>query len=441
MGSIASSRSILTPEEVRQSLRASKREAVANAVMLGLTDPFMIPYALALGASAFQAGLLSSARNAILSLLQLKSADAVQRLRSKKRLLLWTVGIQIVLWIPLALVGPLFGPWAVAALILLYTMGTTIAAFGNPAGGSLVSRYLTPQERGQFFGHLARRMGLCSTAAALLGGGFLQVTAGRPWLGFGLLCAGAAVARTFSWRWFTQLAEGPWEESPEEALSLWQFFRQRETSNFLYFTLSIAAMSFSVNLAAPYLAVYMLKELHYNYFTYTIISLSLSFVAALVVPAWGKVGDRFGNQVVLRWTMVGVSILPFLWPISRNPAWLAMVFMVAGFFWVGLNLCTVNFVYDAAAPFTRDRYLAYFNVINGCSMSLGALTGGWLLGKIPPTKGSVFITLFYCSGLLRFGSALVFRRLVREVRPVRQVGLREVLYELAGERIVQLFGK
>jgi hypothetical protein len=45
--------------------------------MTGLTDPFMIPYALALGATSFQAGLVSSIRNLLLSLVQLKSADAV----------------------------------------------------------------------------------------------------------------------------------------------------------------------------------------------------------------------------------------------------------------------------------------------------------------------------------------------------------------------------
>lgn len=34
--------------------------------MVGLTDPFMIPHALALGANALQAGLLSAVRNSIL---------------------------------------------------------------------------------------------------------------------------------------------------------------------------------------------------------------------------------------------------------------------------------------------------------------------------------------------------------------------------------------
>src|SRR5207248_6418093 len=57
------------------SLGAAQREAGCTAVMNGLTEPFMIPYALALGATSFQAGLLSSVRNLLLSLVQLGSAD------------------------------------------------------------------------------------------------------------------------------------------------------------------------------------------------------------------------------------------------------------------------------------------------------------------------------------------------------------------------------
>ena len=59
------------------SLIATRREAKWSAVMSGLTEPFMIPYALALGATSFQAGLLSSVRNLLISLVQLGAGDVV----------------------------------------------------------------------------------------------------------------------------------------------------------------------------------------------------------------------------------------------------------------------------------------------------------------------------------------------------------------------------
>lgn len=73
-------------------------------------------------------------------------------------------------------------------------------------------------------------------------------------------------------------------------------------------------------------------------------------------------------------------------------------------------------------------------------MSLGALAGGWALGALPAWGGSAFATLFYASTVLRALAALAFRRLVREVRPVRQFGLREVVLDLVGQRLVGVLG-
>ena len=49
--------------QVARSLAVARREAALAAIMTGLTEPFMTPFALALGASRFQVGLLSSARH------------------------------------------------------------------------------------------------------------------------------------------------------------------------------------------------------------------------------------------------------------------------------------------------------------------------------------------------------------------------------------------
>jgi MFS family permease len=408
--------------------------------MTGLTESFMIPYALALGASVFQAGLLSSFRNFVLALAQLKAADAVRWCRSRRALVLWTACAQALAWIPLAVAGPLFGPWAVPALILLYTVGTTSAAVGGPAWGSLVSEYLTPEARGRFFGHRARLLGGWTAAGGLVAGGVLQLASARPLVGFGLLCGAAAVSRAVSCYWLTHLTEGPWREPREARFSFWQFIRQARTSNFAQFALCMGLLGFAVNLASPYMAVYMLEELRYGYLTYTWIVLAGSVMACVSATWWGAVADRLGNWAVLRWTMFGVVFLPPLWSVWAHPAWLFVLNLLGGTLWGGLNLAMVNFVYDAATPQKRTRCLAYFNMLNGCGVGLGALAGGWLLTRLAPLGGSPFVTLFVVSGLLRLAMAVVFRMVVHEVRPIRQTGLREVLYDLMGQRVIQVLG-
>jgi|RhiMethySRZTD1v2_1073278.scaffolds.fasta_scaffold03933_16 MFS family permease len=406
---------------VARSLAVARREAALAAIMTGLTEPFMTPFALALGASRFQVGLLSSARHFVLSLVQLWSADAVARLNSRKRLVLWTVATQAALWLPLAFVGPLLGSHAVAALIVLYTAVTASGALGAPAWGSLVGEYLPPRSRGSFLGRRAQTMSLWMTVTGLAAGGLLELTANRPTIGFGLLCLAAGASRLWSLRQLAQFHEEPWQEAPHLRFSFWQFVRQVHRSNVARFAICLGALSFATHLAAPFFAVYMLQELHYGYLVYTSIHLAASITGFLTSAGWGRLGDRLGSYAVLRSTILGVSILPFLWTLSGHPAWIAFLSMAGAFLWGGLNLAATSFLYDAVTPAKRHTCLAYHSVINGSCVALGALAGGWAIGSLPPLGGSVFATIFVASTVLRFVPAIAFQRLVREVRPMTAV--------------------
>lgn len=429
----------MTEDETARSLRAVQREAAASAVVAGLTEPFMIPYALALGATAVQAGLLSSARNFLVSLVQLGSAEAVARLGSRKRVVLATVAVQAALWVPLALVWPLFGAWAVAALIALYTISTACAGLGGPAWGSLVSDYVTEHERGRFFGRRARIAGLWTSFASFGAGAVLQLAGARVLVGFGALCALSAVARFASSRYVAQYHEAPWHESPHLRFSFWRFIRQVRRSNFARFSCCLAFTSLGTHVAAPYFVVYQLDALRLSYLTYTLIALAGSTTGFLSSAWWGHVGDRIGNQAVLRWTIAGTSILPVLWALAPHPVALAVFNATGAFLWAGLNLAATNFLYDAVSPPKRHTCLAYFNVLNGVAVAAGPLVGGWVLGAVDGAAHP-FAIVFFCSAGLRILGALAFRRFVREVRSVRQVGLREVMLDLAEEHLVQVLG-
>ena len=422
-------------EEIARSLAVARREAALAAVMTGLTEPFMTPFALALGATRFQVGLLSSVRHLVVSLIQLLSADAVGWLNSRKRLVMWTAVAQAFLWLPLAFVGPLFGMHAVAGLIVLYTAVTASGALGAPVWGSLMAEYLPPHERGRFFGRRAQVIGLWTTVAGLAAGGILELAAARPTIGFGLLCLAACVSRLYSIRQLFYFHEEPWTESPHLRFSFWQFVRQVHRSNVARFCVCIGALSFATNLAAPFFAVYMLQELGYGYLLYTSVQLAASITGFLTSPGWGRVSDRLGNYAVLRCTVIGVSVMPFLWTLSGHPLWVTFLSAAGALLWGGLNLSATNFLYDAVSPPKRHTCLAYFNVINGTCVALGALTGGWAIGVLPTIGGSAFMTTFVVSTLLRFIPALAFGRLVREVRPVPPTRRRAVVMDLvAGAR-------
>jgi MFS family permease len=428
-------------EALEQSRRAADRDAVFAAVMNGLTEPFMIPYVLALGGSTFQAGLLSSARNLLLALVQLGSARAIRWLRSRRALVLWTAGLQALLWIPLAAARPLFGEAAVYGVIAAYTLGTACAALGGPAWGSLVADYTAPSERGHWFGRRARLAGLAITLSGIAAGALLQFAAGNPLLGFGLLCALAAVARLLSVGALRRFYDAGWTQEPTSDLSFVRFMSKARTSNFARFSLCMAGNSFAAHVAAPYFAVYLLEGRGYSYAEYTAVVLAGSLTGLLASPWWGRLGDRFGNRTVLRLTTWGVVVLPGLWLLFEHPAWMLLWNVLGAFFWGGLNLSASNFVYDAVSPARRANCIAYFNVLNGLGVSLGALTGGWIASAANgPGALRPFAVVFGVSIVLRLVAAFAFHRLVREVRALRPVGLREAMLDGVGQRLVALLG-
>jgi MFS family permease len=429
------------PAAIRmRSLEATRREAAATAVMNGLAEPFMAPYVLALGGTDFQAGLLSSARNLVLSLIQLMAAPAIRAAGSRKRLVLMTARVQTLLWFPLALVGMLSGQHAIVMLIVLYTAGTAASMLGAPAWGSLVASYVRSDARGRFFGERARIMSVWTSVASLVAGGCLHATRARPLLGFGMLCGTAGLCRAISCRQLSRLFDAPWEEDPHLESSFFRFIAHVGHNNYSRFAVSVAALNFAAHLSAPYFAIFLLEELHYDYLTYTSVVLAGSLTGMVIGPWWGRLGDTLGNQVVLRRTMLGISILPALWPLLPNPLWLMGLNAAGAFLWAGFNVSSVNFIYDAAGARERHTSIAYFNVLNGLGISAGALVGGLLMQILPRLGGSRFAAVFVLSASLRFVVAFAFRRFVREVRPVHQVGLHEVVYDLVGQRVVQVIG-
>ena len=418
------------------NLRTIRREGACSAVTTGATEPFMIPYALALGASPSVAGLLSSGRNLLVAILQLWTSDAVARLGSRRRLALWTTGLQAVLLVPVALARPLFGEHAVAALITFFTLGAAIAALGTGAWGSLIADFVDPAERGRFFGQRARIVGLWTTGATLLAGPLLQVTAHRPALGFGVLVGAAAVSRLVAWTQIRRVTEGAWHATPELHFSFAEFLRATPRSNFARFSLALGGLNFATHMAAPYFAVYLLEERGLSYLTYSLVILAGALTSSLASAAWGRVGDRAGNHAVLRWATLGVSIMPVIWTFAPNAVALGFVNASGALLWSGINLAATNFLYDAVTPEKRHTCLAYFNVVNGTAIGLGALAGSTVLAVVPGPPAEGFWVLFVGSSALRVLAALVFRRAVREVRAVAPLELGQLFLDLVGQRLV-----
>jgi len=176
----------------------------------------------------------------------------------------------------------------------------------------------------------------------------------------------------------------------------------------------------------------MLKDLHFSYMLYTVITITATLMVYIMISRWGRHADRIGNLKIIKFTSPLIGVIPLLWIFNRNPAFLFFAQVFSGFLWAGFNLCTTNFIYDAVIPEKRTRCISYFNVLNGLALCAGALLGGFLLQRLPALFGYKILTLFLISSVLRIMVGIFMPLKLEEVRPVEKVNSNELFFSMIG---------
>lgn len=413
-------------ERIRKSLGYSLKDGIFASVMQGMSENFMTPYALALKATASMVGILASMPNLIGSLIQIKSATLAERLGSRKTLTSSSVFIQALLWLPIIAIPYIFAVNQAVCLIIAYTLFIAIGTLGFPAWSSLMSDHVPATERGRVFGRRNRIFGIINVSSMLLAGCVLYAF---KTAGFMVIFTIAFLSRLVSWYYLTKMYEPPLTIRDEHRFTFLDFIKRMRNSNFGKFVIFVSTMNFAVYLASPFFAVYMLRDLRFNYLVYTIITMTAMVTTLAMMNAWGAHADKVGNRRVLRLTSFFLPFIPMLWVFSHRIFYLLMIQVFAGFFWAGFNLSASNFIYDAVTPEKRTRCIAYFNAINGLAMFLGAASGGYLVRVLPPIFGYNLLTLFLISGILRF-VAVALCSFVKEVREVKDISNLELFYSV-----------
>ncbi len=420
-------------QRVQKSLRNSVLDGSANAAMAGFTQEYVSPFALALNATMLQMGLLSSVPNFVMALAQLVAPRLEELAGSRKRVILPFVFMQALMWLPILFI-PCLAPTNKAWwLICLVTVSTIVGSLANPSWGSMMADLVPPGNRGKFFGMRGKICGTITLIFSFGGGIILQRLSGSIMVGFYVLFIGAATFRLISWYFLARMYEPPAPPASGKRESLVSIFRHLGSSNLGHFIIYVSLINMAVSLAGPFWAVYMLRDLHFNYLTYITIQSAASLINLFSLTYWGRRGDLAGNVRVLRITSVLIPLVPALWAFSSQVPYLVLVQVLSGFAWAGYNLSTSNFLYDASTPENRIRYIALYNAMNGTAVCLGALLGGFLALSIPAMFGSRLIAIFVLSGLLRaiIVTALMFH--ISEVRQVTGVNLIEFMF---GKRVV-----
>lgn len=414
----------------KKSLNTSLYKGIFGVLTTGFTQEFFTPFILFLGAGARHVGILNGAMNMVSACVQLFSAEIVERFKSRKKMVSVFILVQLAALstiVALSAAGKMHY-WIFIALAVLFVAAGTIF---QPAWASFLCDLVGESKRGEYFGWRSRNLGLLGVAAMITSGLILHHMEQKNLLyGFCLLFGLGLFARSLSLLFLQRMQEPPLTYNKEDVFSFLQFFLRLKKSNFAKFVLFVAAMNFSVNLAAPYFAVFMLKDLSFNYFIYAMVTIAAPLSLYLTVRRWGRHADKVGSLKVLRLTAKCFPLIPLLWIVGQAPWFLLMVETFSGFLWAGFNLCAANFIYDAASPQKRTRCIAYFNVVNGFALACGALLGGFIVKYLPPLFGHKILMLFFISAILRLVVAWTMPRMLKEVRHVEHIKSLDLFFSM-----------
>ena len=412
--------------QVNKSLKHSILDGSAYSAMLGFTQDYIVPFALALKATTAQVGLLSSVPNLTMALSQLTAPHLAERAGSRKGLILPVVFLHALMWLPILLVPYLFPDQKIWWLIGFFTLSTVFGSLGNPAWGSMMADLVPEGTRGRYFGFRGKICGLVTLVFFFIGGAILHFSSADIFLGFSVIFGSAMLFRLVSWYFLSRMYEPPLPNMKRDSLT--DIARNIGSSNLGRFTIYVSLMNFATYVASPFFAVYMLRDLKFDYLTYVVVIATAALATLMFLTFWGKRADRAGNIKVLKITSILVPLVPLLWIGSHQLYYLIPVQILSGFAWAGFNLASTNFVYDASLPEKRTQSIAVFNAMNGGAICPGALLGGYIASHLPSLLGYQLLTLFLISGLLRGLVAVTLLRRVCEVRQVQKMSTAELLF-------------
>jgi len=410
-----------------KTMNFSVKEGSAASVMSGMTDSYITPFALKLGANNAQIGLLSSIPSLLSPLSQITGSKLMEKY-SRKRIMVSSIATQAFMWLPIIFLAifswkNIFTSHLPTLIIIFYSLYAIFGSMAGPAWFSLLGDIIPEKIRGRYFGRRNKICGIIALAATIIAAFILDFfkTKGLVLAGFSALFIIAFFARLLSAYFLTRHYEPRLKLEKGYYFSFLQFVKQAPTNNFGRFAIYVALIQLTTNIAGPFFAVYMLKDLGFSYTTFMLVNISSAIFSLLFMPIWGKFSDKYGNRELLRLGGLIIPFLPVLWIFSPSPVYLALApQLIGGIGWAAFNLAAGNFIYDSVSVPRRGICVAYFNLLSGIGIFIGAILGGILAQYLPIAFMNKFLFIFLISGIARLLVSIIFLPRIKEVKKVEK---------------------
>jgi MFS family permease len=378
---------VITDEALARGRHALVQDAawatLAGALYGGV---ILVGFALEIGASASIIGLLA----AIPFLAQLSQIGAivlVERVRQRRKITVLSVTASRTLILGLALIP--FIPDRALQLTALVGAQIAIALLGSISGCSLNSwlHQLVPREAlGALFSRRLFWSTVLSSIGALSAGYLVQQWPGtEKTMAYSIAFACAGVSGFVSSYFLTRVPEPVMPPSTGHA-PLFQLlstpFRDAEFRSVILF---MATWNLASNLAAPFITVYLLRQIGYELGTVTTLWMVGQIATALTLYLWGRLSDQLSNKAILRVALpayfaglIGLAFTALPEPHALTLPLFFVIHIVMGAASGGIGLATGNLGLKLAPQDRGTSYLTAVGLSGSLAAGLAALAGGTL---------------------------------------------------------------
>ena len=380
---------------------------------------------LAAGAGSSMVAILSMLNNFVAAFLYTKVPTVIQKVGSRKKAVLLLAFLDGIGWLPLIAIllfcKPVNPLWLIPCWIFNLVPGMLL----SPARSSWLADLVPANVRGKYFGTRAAISGTSYIGAFLMFSGVLELFHEQQLIGFALLFFVAFVADIVCFLIYSRIHNTPVTPEKDANFGFFDFLGETRQRNLGKFILFVSVFQFTVYIASPFFAPYMLNDLHFTYILFALVFASEFLAKVIIVTFWGKYADKVGNLKIMKIASFAIPLIPLLWLVSHNVFYLVAVQLFSGACWAGFDLCSGNFIYEAAPLGKRLKYIAYSKALSTAFMAMGALIGAYLLSVVRPVLGYNILTLFVLSGVLRLAVTTVMFPKLKEVRGTMRSCLNE----------------
>jgi len=407
-----------TFEKQKKTMQYAKYEGAFKSAKSGLTSSYIVPFALSLGFTPTLVALLSSLPQLFGASAQVFSEKLSSFLKNRHKVLYYASTFEAFNWLIISLIA-LFAISYPALLIILVILDTVFMNLQSPIWNALMGDTVPGNKLGKYFSERNVITGISSFTLTLLAGLILStfsVFSGT--LGFFVIFIVAFVSSFMGSKYQRKFFDPNPSAYKSEPYTLFQFIKNAKESNFGSFTVFYSAYRFSVNIASPFFAIYMLSVLKFDYFVFTIITVTAAISSFASMRLWGNLIDKYGSRTIFTLNSLLTPIIPLAWIFTKDWHILAVIEIFSGFIWGGFNLSCSTFMLESVKSKQRIKFYAYNNLIAGLSVFIGTLLGSLLLSLPAILFSSTYLFVFFISGILRFITAFSLTSRIKEEKVV-----------------------